>query len=135
MLIINGTKLFSSMKKFKLIGILILFLFTQQLHSEPKCCEQRITVQHFEEDQLSFEACEDYKYLMGILPSSEVYFNIIQEAFSANLVNKKIKDSSGEYIPLKTKKILNHSFLPNLVYSRYCSAFIHIYLRTACFRL
>jgi hypothetical protein len=123
------------MKKFKLVGILFLLLFTQQLHSEPNCCERRFAVQHFEEDQLSFETCEDYKYLMGILPSAEVYFNIIQEAFSANLVNKKIKDSSGELIPLKTKIILNHSFLPNLVFSRYCSAFIQIYLRTACFRL
>jgi hypothetical protein len=123
------------MKKFRLVGILFLFLFIQQIHSEPNCCKRRFAVQHFVEDHLSFETREDYKYLMGILPSSEVYFNIIQEAFSANLVNKKIKDSSGEFTLLKTKIILNYSFLPNLVYSRYCSAFIHIYLRTACFRL
>lgn len=134
-LFINGTNLFSSMKKFKLVIILFLLLFMQQLHCEPNYLERKFTVQHFVEDQLSFETREDYKSLMGILPSAEVFFNIVQEAFSSNLNNKKIKDSLGELIPSKNKIILNHSFLPNLVYSRYCSAFIPIYLRSACFRL
>ena len=81
------------------------------------------------------EPREDYKHLMGILPTEEVFFNVIQEAFSINLVHKKIKEPSEELIPLKAKKVFNYSYLSQRGYSRYCSAFIQIFLRTACFRI
>jgi hypothetical protein len=72
---------------------------------------------------------------MGILPSAQVFFNIVPEAPVAFSFNAKDKDSNSELITSKTKRIFNLSFHQISSFSRYCSAFIQIYLRTACFRL
>ena len=135
MLIKNGTNVFSTMKKFKLVIILFFTLFIQQLHSEPNYFERFFSIQNFGEDELSFEANDDYNYLMGILPSAQVFFNIVPEAPVAFSFNAKDKDSNSELITSKTKRIFNLSFHQISSFSRYCSAFIQIYLRTACFRL
>ncbi|HSO86181.1 MAG TPA: hypothetical protein VLQ91_06495 [Draconibacterium sp.] len=123
------------MKKFKLVIILFFTLFIQQLHSEPNYFERFFSIQNFGEDELSFEANDDYNYLMGILPSAQVFFNIVPEAPVAFSFNAKDKDSNSELITSKTKRIFNLSFHQISSFSRYCSAFIQIYLRTACFRL
>jgi hypothetical protein len=127
--------LFSSMKKFILIIILLFSLFGLQVHSEPNCLEINLSAQNVVEDELSFEPSKDYNYLKGILPSSQVFFNIVPVAPYSFSANEKTKDSIGELIPSKTKIIFNLSFHQDSVFSRYCSAFIQIYLRTACFRL
>ena len=127
--------MFSTMKKFKLVIILFFTLFIQQLHSEPNYFERFFSIQNFGEDELSFEANDDYNYLMGILPSAQVFFNIVPEAPVAFSFNAKDKDSNSELITSKTKRIFNLSFHQISSFSRYCSAFIQIYLRTACFRL
>jgi hypothetical protein len=131
----NGTNLLSSMEKFKLVVILFFSLFIQQLHCEPNYLERIFSIQNFEEDELSFEANDDYNYLMGILPSAHVFFNIVPEAPVTFSSNAKTKDSNFELITSKTKIIFNLSFHQISSFSRYCSAFIQIYLRTACFRL
>jgi len=123
------------MKKFKLVVILFLSLFAQNGYGEPNCVERNFSIQKTEKDELSFEANEDYKYLMGILPSATVFFNIVPEApvtFSSEI---KIKDSNFELITSKIKILFNHSFHQISSFNRYCSSFIQIYLRTACFRL
>ena len=123
------------MKNLELVIIFFLLLFVQQLLKDSNCCEQQFATGHLKDNRTSFEPREDYKHLMGILPTEEVFFNVIQEAFSINLVHKKIKEPSEELIPLKAKKVFNYSYLSHRGYSRYCSAFIQIFLRTACFRI
>jgi len=123
------------MKKFKLVVFLFFSLFIQQLHSEPNFFEPIFSVQNIEEDELSFEANDDYNYLMGILPAAHVFFNIVPEAPVTFSYNAKTKDSNNELFTSKTKIIFKLSFHPISSFSRYCSAFIQIYLRTACFRL
>jgi hypothetical protein len=122
------------MKKFKLVVILFFTLFIQQVHCESNFLEKFFSVQIVEEDELSFEANDDYNYLMGILPSAHVLFNIVPEASVTFSFNIKTKDSNFEFTS-KAKLIFNLSFHPISSFSRYCSAFIQIYLRTACFRL
>ncbi len=135
MLLKNGTNLFSSMKKFKLVVILFFSLFIQNVHCESNFLERNFSIQNVGEDEISFEANEDYNYLMGILPCAQVLFNIVPEAQFSFSSNAKTKDSNIKLIPSKTKIIFNHSFHQISSFSRYCSAFIQIYLRTASFRL
>ncbi len=123
------------MKKIASLIILLFSLFVQQVRSEPNCLKQNITVQSFGDDELSFEKNEDYNYLLGILPSAQVFFNVVPEAPVSFSSNAKTKDSFGVFLQLKTKTIFNQSFHQVSVFSRYSSAFIQIYLRTACFRL
>jgi hypothetical protein len=123
------------MKKFKLFVILFFSLFVQNVYSEPNCPERNFSVQNVEEDELSFEVNDDYNYLTGILPSAHVFFNIVPEAPVTFYSNAKTKVSNFELITSKTKIIFNSSFHQISFFSRYCSAFIQIYLRTACFRL
>ena len=123
------------MKKFKLVVILVLSLFVQNVYSEPNCLERNFSIQNVKNDELSFESNEDYKYLKGILPSAYVFFNIVPEAPFTITSEVKIKDSNFELFTSKTKILFNLSFHQISSFSRYCSAFIQIYLRTACFRL
>lgn len=123
------------MKKFNLVIILFLTLFVQQVHSEPNCLYRNFSDQNAGEEELRFETNEGYNYLMGILPSAQVFFNIVPETPVSFFSNSKTKGSIGELIPSKTKIIFNLSFHQVSFFSRYCSAFIQIYLRTACFRL
>jgi hypothetical protein len=127
--------LVSIMKKLKLVIILFLSLFVQQVHSEPSGLERSFSSQNARKDELSFETNEGYNYLMGILPSAQVFFNIVPEAPVSFSFNAKTKDSNGVLIPSKAKIIFNLSFHQVSVFSRYCSTFIQIYLKTACFRL
>ena len=123
------------MKKFKLIILLFFLLFIQQLHVEPNRLKRNISIQNFVEDKLSFETNGDYNYLMGILPSAQVFFNIVPEVYVALSFDAKTKDSDSELFTSKTKIIFNLSLHKISGFSRYCSTFIQIYLRTACFRL
>jgi hypothetical protein len=94
-----------------------------------------IPEQTFEEDELSYKTNEDYNILRGILPSAQVFFNIIPEVPVALSFEAKTKDYSNELYTSKTKIILNLLFQQVSVFCRYSSTFIQIYLRTACFRL
>lgn len=123
------------MRNLELVIIFFLLMFANQLLKDSNCCEQQFATGQLKHNQASFGSREDYKYLTGILPTAEVFFNVVQEAFSINLVHKKIKDSPEELIPLKAKKTFLNSYQSHRGYSRYCSAFIQIFLRTACFRL
>lgn len=122
------------MKKFKLIIILFFLLFIKQLQSKPDYWVHHFSFQT-EEEKLSYEIREDYNYLMGILPSAHVFFNIVPEVSVALSFDAKTKDFSNELFTSKTKIILNQSFKQVSVFCRYSSTFIQIYLRTACFRL
>lgn len=123
------------MKKFKLIIILFLSLHGQQVHCQHNCLERNSTSQNVGENELSFETNKDYNYLRGILPTAQVFFNIVPETHFSITTSEKTKDSMGKLIPSKTKIIFNLSLNQNSVFSRYSSAFIQIYLKTACFRL
>jgi len=123
------------MKTFKLVVILFLSFFVQNGYSEPNCVERNISIQNVGENELSFEANEYYMYLKGILPSAQVFFNIVPEAPVTFSPKVKIKNTNSEITKKKTKILFNLSFHQISFFSRYCSAFIQIYLRTACFRL
>jgi len=123
------------MKKLKLIIILLFLLFLKQLHCEPDYLKLIIPEQTFEEDELSYKTNEDYNLLRGILPSAQVFFNIIPEVPVALTFDAKTKNSDSNLFSSNTKIIFNLSLHQISSFSRYCSTFIQIYLRTACFRL
>jgi hypothetical protein len=97
--------------------------------------KRNFSIENIAEDELSFEANEYYMYLKGILPSAHVFFNIVPEAPVTFSPEVKIKNTNSEFTTSKTKILFNVSFYQISFFSRYCSAFIQIYLRTACFRL
>jgi hypothetical protein len=123
------------MKKFKLIIILFFSLLGHQVHCEHSCSKSDSNTQNVGGNELSFETNKDYNYLMGILPTAQVFFNIVPETHFSITTSEKTKDTLGKLIPSKTKIFFNHSLHQNSVFSRYSSAFIQIYLKTACFRL
>ena len=123
------------MKKFKLIIILFFSLLGHQVHCEHYCSKSDSNTQNVGGNELSFETNQDHNFLMGILPTAHVLFNIVPETHSLISASEKTKDSIEKLIPSKTKIIFNLSFHQNSVFSRYSSAFIKIYLKTACFRL
>lgn len=123
------------MKKFKLVIILFFFLFIQQLQAEPNSLESNFSEQKIVTDELRFETNGDYKYLMGILPSAQVFFNIVPEVSVALSFEAKTKNSDSNLFSSKTKIVFNLSFHQISSFCRHCSTFIQIYLRTACFRL
>lgn len=130
-----GINLFSSMEKFKIVVILLVLLFAQKVHCEQNNAEQPNACQNEREDELSFETNEFFLYNPGDLPSAQVLFNIIPEASSSSLANNKIKDSGFGLFHSNAK--INHklSIHKDSVFTRYCSVFGQIYLKTACFRL
>jgi hypothetical protein len=123
------------MKKLKPVIILLFLLFLKQSYSETDFLKLNFSDQNPEEEELSYKTNEDYNFLRGILPSAHIFFNIIPEVPVALSFDAKTKDFSNELFNSKTKIILNHSFKQVLVFCRYSSTFIQIYLRTACFRL
>lgn len=123
------------MKKFKLFIILFFLFFVQNVYSEPDFLERNFSIQSVGEDELSFEVKDNYNNLKGILPYAHVFFNIVPETPVAFSSNAKTKDSISDLITSKTKIILNLSFHQISSFNRYCSTFIQIYLRTACFKL
>lgn len=123
------------MKKLKLVIILLFLQFLKHSYSEPDFLKLNFSDQNPEEEELSYKTNEDYNFLRGILPSAHIFFNIIPEVPVALSFDAKTKDFSKELFNSKTKIILNHSFKQVLVFCRYSSTFVHIYLRTACFRL
>lgn len=132
---LNGTNLFLSMKKLKLIILLFFSLFIQQLHGLPNCREHNFSAQNFEENDLSFETNGDYIYLTGILPCAQVFFNIVPVAPVSFSFNAKTNNPNSGLFTSGTKIIFNPSFHQVSCFSRYSSNFIQIYLRAACFRL
>jgi len=123
------------MKKLKLLVFLFLLVFAQKVYCEHNNAEQPSACQNERGDVLSFETNEFFHYNPGDLPSAQVFFNIIPEASSSSLSNNKTKDSGFKLFNSNTK--INHklSIHQDSVFSRYCSAFVQIYLKTACFRL
>jgi hypothetical protein len=123
------------MKKFKLVFFLFVLLFAQKAYSGQNNGELPFAYQNETDDKLSFETNEFFHYNPGDLPSAQVFFNIIPEASFSSLANNKIKDSGIELFHSTTK--INHKFSIHQasVFSRYSSAVVQIYLKTACFRL
>jgi len=123
------------MEKFKIVVILLVLLFAQKVHCEQNNAEQPFACQNERGDMLSFETNEFSRYNPGELPTAQIFFNIIPEASTSSLANNKIKESGFELFHSNTK--INHklSIHQDSVFSRYCSVFGQIYLKTACFRL
>ena len=123
------------MKKFQLLVILLFLLFAQKVYSGLNKTELPFAYKNESDDRLNFETNEFFYYSQGDLPSAQVFFNIIPEVFSSPLSNNKTKDSGIELFLSNTKINQNLSIHQASVFSRYCSAFVNIYLKTECFRL
>jgi hypothetical protein len=91
------------MKKLKLVIILLFLLFLKQLHCEPNYLKLIIPEQTFQKDELCYKTNEDYNLLRGILPSAQVFFNIIPEVPVALTFDAKTKNSDSNLFSSKTK--------------------------------
>jgi hypothetical protein len=123
------------MKKFQFVVIILFLLFAQKVHCGLNNIDSAFAGQNERDDVLSFETYEFFHYNTGDLPSAQVFFNIIPEAYSSTFANNKMKNSGIELFHSKTKINQNLSFHQASVFTRYCSALVQIYLKTECFRL
>ncbi len=125
----------SFMIKFKLVIILFLSLLLLKLHSETNHLKQNFFANNVSENELSFEANDNYNFLLGILPSTPVYFNIVPNDPVSFSYNTKSKELVKLIIHSTSKNNSNLSFHQHSFFSRYCSVFMQIFIKTACFRL
>jgi hypothetical protein len=123
------------MKKFNLIIILFLSLFVQLTHAEPNSLERNNSVQNIGDDELSFESNDNFNFLLGILPSTPAYFSFVPVDLISFYYNAKSKVLVKLFIHSTSKNNSNLSFYQFSFFSRYCSVFMHIFMKTACFRL
>ncbi|MBK6281314.1 MAG: hypothetical protein IPF54_00370 [Draconibacterium sp.] len=123
------------MIKLKLLVILILSLLLLKLHSGTNHLKQNVFANDFSKNELSFEANDNNNSMSGILPSIPVYFNIVTENPVSFSYNAKSKELVKFIIHSTTKNNSNLSFHQFSFFSRYCSVFRQIFLKTACFRL
>ena len=123
------------MKKLKLIIVLFFILFAESANYQLITNEPDGLSKNDIENKLSFEPSEFQLNLFGELPSPQVFSNTISE--SPTLFSKKGK-SKALIIRLThpISKVYSNLFsLQYSFFSRYCSVFVQIYLKTACFRL
>lgn len=124
-----------TMKKFILIIILLFSFFVQLVHGNSNGLSQNLSAQNIVDDELSFESNDNYNLLLGILPSAPVYFNIVPEDPVSFSYNSKSRELARLLIHSRTKNTSDLSFHQYSYFSRYCSVFMHIFMKTACFRL
>lgn len=123
------------MGKYFLIFFFICTLFSPQILGNTAGKNENAFPGAREKNILSYEINLDYLYLTGMLPSAQVYFNIVPEAQVSSPVFPKPKVQFTRPVPPKIKIIHNLTFQQISLFSRHCSAFVQIYLRSACFRL
>lgn len=123
------------MKKFKLIVILFVLLFAQKVHYGHNNAVRSFSYQNIRENESGFETYEFFHFDLGDLPSAQVFFNVVPEAPVSFSSNAKTKNSIGVLVTSKTKIIFNLSFHQTSIFGRYCSVFVQIFLKTACYRL
>ncbi len=123
------------MLKLKLIIILFLSLLLLKIHGGTDHLKQNDIVNNVSSSELSFISNDSYNFLSGILPSTPIYFNIVPDNPVSFLYNVKSKELVKLITHSTTKNNSNLSFHQYSFFSRYCSVFMHIFIRTACFRL
>ena len=123
------------MKKLKFIIVLFLIIFAQDAYCGNKLDNKIFSLQNACENNSNFETTESQRNIFGEIPSTQILFNTISETLT--LFSKKEK-SKALIIRLTHPKAKIYSNLFSIRYSffsRYCSVFMHIFLKTACFRL
>lgn len=123
------------MEKLKIVVILLVLFFAQKVHCEQNKMDQHFSYQNTREVESHFETNEFTWYNYGELPIAQVFFNLIPETSSSSPANIKTKVLGIELFHSTTKINLSLLIHHKSVFSRYCSAFIQIFLKTACFRL
>lgn len=123
------------MKKLKLVVVFILLLFAHKAYCEHNYNGQGADQKNEDENKLSFKPIDFQSYIYGEVPSSQVLFNPISETLTLFSKKEKSKELIVRINHSKSK-IFSNLVLPQYsFFSRYCSVFMHIFLKTACFRL
>ncbi len=110
-------------------------IFAQDAKCGNKLEDKISSLQNTCENNSDFETTELQRNIFGEIPSSQILFNTISETLT--LFSKKEK-SKALIIRLNHPKSKIYSNLFSLKYSffsRYFSVFMHIFMKTACFRL
>jgi hypothetical protein len=125
----------SVMKKIKLVVVLILLLFAHSAYCEYNYNGEYADQKSEEENKVSFEPTDFQLYIFGEVPTSQVLFNPVPETLTLFTKKEKSKELIARINHSKSK-IFSNLVLPQYsFFSRYCSVFMHIFLKTACFRL
>ncbi len=123
------------MLKIKLVIILFLSLLLLKIHGDTNHLKQNVFANNFSENELSFISNDNYNLLSGILPSTPIYFNVVPDNPVSFSYNSKSKELIKLITHSTTKNNSNLSFHQYSFFSRYCSVFMQIFIKTACFRL
>ncbi len=123
------------MKKLKFIIVLFLIIFAQDAYCGHNYQYQKFTLQRGFENNSNFETTELQRNIFGEIPSTQILFNTISETITLFSKKEKSKELIVRLNHSKSK-IFSNLVLPQYsFFSRYCSVFMQIFLKTACFRL
>jgi hypothetical protein len=123
------------MKKIKLVVVLILLLFAHSAYCEYNYTGEYADQKSEEENKVSFEPTVFQLYIFGEVPSTQVFFNPVPETQTLFSKKEKSKELIARINHSKSKIFSNFVLPQYSFFSRYCSVFMHIFLKTACFRL
>jgi len=123
------------MRKFELLILFFMLFFAQNVHCGQNNPLLNLSTQSTLDNELSFESDEIYIYVIGEPPSVQVVFNVVHVTSTLFSNSEKIKALKWKTTPSTAKINLNLSIHQASVFTRYSSAFMQIYLKTACFRL
>lgn len=123
------------MKKCFWITLFFTLLFNLQLYCISAYPADNLSVENIRQENSSFISSKNYNCLFGILPSSQVFFNLVPESPVVFILYLKAESFHSVNNTLKIRTIIKFSHYHFSFFSRYCSGFVQIFLRTACFRL
>lgn len=123
------------MKKLKFIIVLFLIIFAQVAYCENKLDDKISSLQNACENNSNFETTEFQRNIFGEIPSTQILINTISETLTLFSKKEKSKALIIRLTHPKAKIYSNLFSLQHSFFSRYCSVFMQIFLKTACFRL
>ena len=133
--IIKIVILVSEMKKLKFVVVLFLMIFAQNAFCGHKSQDQIFSLQKGSDNNSNFESTDFQLYIFGEVPSAQVLFNPISQTLTLFSKRDKAKELFIRLTHPRAKIYSNLFFTQYSFFSRYCSVFMQIFLKTACFRL
>jgi hypothetical protein len=135
LLVFRKMNLNQAMRKFQLFIFVFMIFFAQNVYCKQSNALQKLSFQSSLTNELSFESNKFHIDVVGEPPTGQVVSNVVPVTSTLFSNSEKLKALNWKITTSSAKINLNLSIHQTSVFTRYSSAFMQIYLKTACFRL
>lgn len=97
--------------------------------------KQSLPQQQISEDELSFEQTDFYYHNEGDIPAPQIFFNSFPSINNLFPSSEKARKTVHNLYYSQIQIIYKLSHIQASIFSWHSSALIHLFLKTACFRL